>query len=428
MMLASENSFLVRPACFRGQPDSLTFYAKDPDPNSLRIDSREQLFYRPNPNFSKARPDTANKASPPFPTQSLECANISQCLELLNCAGPERVIEHIYLDLSYNDVWELDRLQVAQELARRAPDLKMFQLKCFLPLQGERKVPAAIAEFALVLTKLHPLLNSLTGQPSDDDLHVYYTFVTDDYKLGPNVPIDLIPPEFPTTNCSLQEKPNLRKCDVFSPHRKRSGVTKKPGRTANDSDTQEACASLPIQDSQPGTAWGADTSLESILHLDLLILGKSRKLGLSQAWIDHGGKYLLRAGPLKPRDADITAAGRARSITKRKHKTVTGAKASSTKANLSHQPTTEISKARQCVRIKRLTKHNLMANRVPAIMQLCQANWIDIKRSKEQESLGTLSPGTDPRDSDCWTSQARSTTISGPFKRYSYPTQMFGMR
>jgi hypothetical protein len=203
MVPSGENPLLVRTACFRAQPDNLVLYTKDRDPilrSSLSIDSREQLSHQSDPNFSKARPDTSNKASPPFPSQSLECTNISQCLQLLNCASPGKVVEHICLDLSYNDVWELDRLQVAQELARRAPDLKTLQLKYFLSLQRERKVPGAIAEFAVNLTKLHPLLNSLTQRPSDDDLHVYYTFVTDDYKLGLNVPIALIPMGFPMTN------------------------------------------------------------------------------------------------------------------------------------------------------------------------------------------------------------------------------------
>ena len=190
----SENSLLVHTACFRAQPDNLILYTKDLYPilhSSPSIDGREQLFLQSNPNFSKARPDTSNNP-PPFPSQSLECTNIRQCLQLLNCASPGKVIEHICLDLSYNDAWELDRLQVAQELARKAPDLKTLRLKCFLSLQGERRVPGAIADFAVDLIKLHPLLNSLTQRPSDDDLHVYYTFVTDDYKLGPNVLIALI--------------------------------------------------------------------------------------------------------------------------------------------------------------------------------------------------------------------------------------------
>lgn len=203
MAPSGESSLLVRTACFRAQPDNLLLYTKDLDPvhrSSLSIDSREQLSHKSNPNFSKARPNTSNKVSPPFPSQSLECTSISQCLQLLNCASPEKVIEHICLDLSYNDVWELDRLQVAQELACRAPNLKTLRLKCFLPLQGERKVPGAVAEFAVDLTKLHPLLNCLIQRPSDDDLHVYYTFVTDDYKLGPNVLIALIPTGFPMTD------------------------------------------------------------------------------------------------------------------------------------------------------------------------------------------------------------------------------------
>jgi hypothetical protein len=202
MAPSGENSLLVRTACFRSQPDNLILYTKDLDPilrSSLSIDGREQLFHQSHPNFSKARPDTSNN-SPPFPSQSLECTNIRQCLQLLNHASPGKVIEHICLDLSYNDAWELDRLQVAQELARRAPDLKTLRLKCFLSLQGERKVPGAIAEFAVDLTKLHPLLNSLIQRPSDDDLHVYYTFVTDDYKLGPNVPIALIPMGLPMSD------------------------------------------------------------------------------------------------------------------------------------------------------------------------------------------------------------------------------------
>jgi hypothetical protein len=194
MAPSSENSLLVHTPYFRTQPDNLILYTKDLDPilySSLSIDGREQLFHQPNPNFSRARPNTSDK-SPLFPSQSLECTSIRQCLQLLSCASSGKVIEHICLDLSYNDAWELDRLQVAQELARRAPNLKTLRLKCFLSLQGERKVPGAIAEFAAVLTKLHPLLNSLTRRPSDDDLHVYYTFVTDDYKLGPNVLIALI--------------------------------------------------------------------------------------------------------------------------------------------------------------------------------------------------------------------------------------------
>jgi hypothetical protein len=204
MALLGENLLLLPTACLRAQPDNLILHTKDLDPifhSSLSIDGREQISHQSNPNFSKARPDACNKASPPFPSQTLECTNISQCLQLLNCASPEKAIEHIYLDLSYNDAWELDRLQVAEELALRAPDLKTLQLKCFLSLQGERKVPGAIAEFAVDLTKLHPLLNSLTQRLSDDDLHVYYTFVTDDYKLGPNVPFALFPMEFSVTDC-----------------------------------------------------------------------------------------------------------------------------------------------------------------------------------------------------------------------------------
>jgi hypothetical protein len=198
-----ENSFPAHTACFRAQPDNLILHTKDLDPilrSSFSINGREQLSHQPNPNFSKAHPDTFPEASPPFSSQSLECTNISQCLQLLSCAGPEKVIEHICLDLSYNDAWELDRLQVAQELARRAPDLKTLRLKCFLPLQGEREVPGAIAEFAIDIIELHPLLNNLIRRPSDDDLHVYYIFVTDDYKLGPNVSIALVPMEFPMTD------------------------------------------------------------------------------------------------------------------------------------------------------------------------------------------------------------------------------------
>jgi hypothetical protein len=203
MAPSGENSLPVNTARFRAQPDNLILHTKDLDPilrSSLSIDGREQLSHQSNPNFSKARPDTFPKASPPFSSQSLECTSISQCLQLLSCAGPEKVIEHICLDLSYNDAWELDRLQVAQELARRAPDLKTLRLKCFLPLQGERKVPGAVAEFAIDIIELHPLLNNLTQRPSDDGLHVYYTFVMDDYKLGPNVPIALVPMEFPMTD------------------------------------------------------------------------------------------------------------------------------------------------------------------------------------------------------------------------------------
>jgi hypothetical protein len=193
-----ENSLPVHTACFHAQPDKLILHTKALDP--ILINGREQLSHQPNPNFSKARPDTFPKASPPLSSQSLECTNISQFLQLLSCASPEKVIEHICLDLSYNDVWELDRLQVAQELARSAPDLKTLQLKCFLPLQGEREVPGPIAEFAIDIIELHPLLNNLTQQPSDDDLHIYYTFVMDDYKLGPNVPIAPVPMGFPMTN------------------------------------------------------------------------------------------------------------------------------------------------------------------------------------------------------------------------------------
>ena len=58
-------------------------------------------------------------------------------------------------------------------------------------VDGNRGLGQLAGEFAVDLTKLHPLLRSLTQRPSDDDLHVYYTFVTDDYKLGPNVPITL---------------------------------------------------------------------------------------------------------------------------------------------------------------------------------------------------------------------------------------------
>jgi len=192
MAPSGENLLPVHTAHFRAQPDNLILHTKDLDPilpSSLSIDGREQLSHQSNPNFLKVRPDTFPKASPPFSSQSLECTNINQCLQLLSCATPEKVIEHICLDLSYNDAWELDRLQVAQELARRAPDLKTLQLKCFLPIQGERKVPGAIVDFAIDIIELHPLLNNLTQRPSDDDLHVYYTFVMDDYKLSPNVPI-----------------------------------------------------------------------------------------------------------------------------------------------------------------------------------------------------------------------------------------------
>jgi hypothetical protein len=125
---------------------------------------------------------------------------------------------------------------------------------------------------------------------------------------------------------SPQEEPSLRKRDRFSPLLKRGGSTEKPGRTAIDGDTQEACASLPIQNSQPGTGWDTDAGLERILHLDLLILGKSRKLGLSQTWIDHGGKYLIGAKPMKPGSAHSTVVRRCEVHHKRKHKTVTDAK------------------------------------------------------------------------------------------------------
>jgi len=208
MAPSGENSLPVHTACFHAQPDNLILHTKDLDPilrSSLSIDGCEQLSHQSNPHFSKARPDTFPKASLPFSSQSLECTNISQCLQLLSCASPEKVIEHICLDLSYNDAWELDRLQVAQELVRRAPDLKTLRLKCFLPLQGERKVPGAIVEFAIDLIELHPLLNNLTQRPSDDDLHVYYTFVMDDYKLGLNVPIALVPMEFPMTDFRLRK-------------------------------------------------------------------------------------------------------------------------------------------------------------------------------------------------------------------------------
>jgi hypothetical protein len=198
-----KNLLPVHTTYFRAQPDNLILHTKDLDTilrSSLSIDGREKLSHQSNPNFSKARLDTYNKASPPFSGQSLECTNISQCLQLLSCASPEKVVEHICLHLSYNDAWELNRLQVAQELARRAPDLKTLRLKCYLSLQGEREIPDAIAEFAIDIIELHPLLNKLTRRPSDDDLHVYYAFAIDDYKLGPNVPIALVPMEFPMTD------------------------------------------------------------------------------------------------------------------------------------------------------------------------------------------------------------------------------------
>jgi hypothetical protein len=166
---------------------------------------------------------------------------------------------------------------------------------------------------------------------------------------------------------SPQEELNLRKCNQFSPFLKRGGSTEKPGRTAIDGDTQEACASLPIQNSQPGTGWDTDAGLERILHLDLLILGKSRKLGLSQTWIDHGGKYLMGAKPMKRGSADTAVVRRCRIHHEKKHKTVTDAKTFIQQAHPSRKPNTQIPKTGQCFRLRRLTKHNMAANHVPAI-------------------------------------------------------------
>jgi hypothetical protein len=208
-----------------------------------------------------------------------------------------------------------------------------------------------------------------------------------------------------------QEEPNLGKCDQFSSLLKQSGSTEKPGWTAIDGDTQEACASLSIQNSQPSTGWDTDAGLERILHHDLLILDKSRKLGMSQTWIDHGGKYLMGAKPTKPGSADTAVVRRCRIRHEKKHKMVTDAKSCP-----SHKPITQIPKTRQCLRPKRLTKHNKTASHEPAICVVPSQSDRRQKHERARRPRKAIrrTAASGPPDNDCLTSQGRSVTIAGP--------------
>jgi hypothetical protein len=185
------------PASSRTEPYDIMYHTPATHPNlqsPSNINASRHLVYQFDHTTLEPRLDVCNEASQSSPGQGLYmCANADQCEQLLERARPSEVIKQINVDISYDGAWDLDKLQLAKELAHRAPRLKKLQLKCFIPLQGEREIRGPFAEFAIETMKLHPILKKLIHRAGEDDLHVYYTFVTSDYKLDPKVSIAPFP-------------------------------------------------------------------------------------------------------------------------------------------------------------------------------------------------------------------------------------------
>jgi hypothetical protein len=75
--------------------------------------------------------DICDETPPSSPCQSLYmCANADQCKQLLQHGRSSEVIKQTNMDIAYDGAWDLDRLQLAKELAYMAPRLKKLQLKC----------------------------------------------------------------------------------------------------------------------------------------------------------------------------------------------------------------------------------------------------------------------------------------------------------
>jgi hypothetical protein len=176
------------------------FYSNPYSPSNF-YDSRK-LSHQPDHISFQARHEVRNMASPLSHSPRLfTCANPGQCMQLLERARPSDVIQQIHVEISYDGAWKLDKLQLAKTLAHRAPRLKRLQLKCFVPLRGERKIPGPFADFTIDVLKLHPLLKKLVHSSSEDKLHVYYIFVSSEHELGPTVPIAPISTDTHVTDC-----------------------------------------------------------------------------------------------------------------------------------------------------------------------------------------------------------------------------------
>lgn len=188
MSLLQKDTLRQPPASSCTEPSDLILLSETHGPklhSQCSINDGEQMLQQLNHTILNASREVCNESSQLSLDQDvITCASASQCQQLLDPASPSKLVEHMHLDIPYNWVWELDRLQLAQELARKAPHLKRLELKCFLSLQSERHVPGPFAELATMIIQLHPLLKKLIHRLSDDELHIYYTFVTSDYELS----------------------------------------------------------------------------------------------------------------------------------------------------------------------------------------------------------------------------------------------------